>query len=185
MSTHCFVDVNHGGRKKNKAIDDRDPHNLQLCANYMAQQAAKRGRNVNLWIRAHGIEECGRADCYAAIQVENFWGTDRWTVFPLAVPYNLRTIAKYEDPGHLSPSCFVSPVIRIYKAVTPNILNLYRSVAVSSTAFFNALSSDPKVDVSTPFCRLLCHIICAQLQNMRIPVIYRITYTSSRSEELV
>ena len=31
---------------------------MQSCANYMAQQAAKRGRDVNLWIRAHGIEEC-------------------------------------------------------------------------------------------------------------------------------
>ena len=67
------------GRHNNKAIDDRDPHILQSCANYMAQQAAKRGRNVNLWIRVHGIEECGRADRCAAIQVENVWGTDRWT----------------------------------------------------------------------------------------------------------
>ena len=44
----------------------------------MAQQAAKRGQNVNLWIRVHGIEECSRADPYAAIQVEKVWGADRW-----------------------------------------------------------------------------------------------------------
>ena len=60
----------------------------------------------------------------------------------------------------------------VHLSVPPNILNLYRSAAISSNALFNAVNSDPKVDVSTPFCRLLCHIIGARLQNMRILVIY-------------
>ena len=46
---------------------------MKLGTNYMAQQAAKRSRNINLWIRFHGIEECGRTDCCVTIKVEFFW----------------------------------------------------------------------------------------------------------------
>ena len=54
---------------------------------------------------------------------------------------------------------------------TPNILHLYLNDAISSTAFFVAVNSDPNVDVSTQFCLLLCHIMGALFTNMRIRVI--------------
>ena len=53
---------------------------------------------------------------------------------------------------------------------TPNILSFYRNAAISSTGFFVAVNSDPNVDVYTPFCLFLCHIIGALLQNISIPV---------------
>ena len=65
-------------RQDNKAIDDRDPHILQSCTNYMAKQAAKQSRNINLQIRVYVIKECGRTDCHIAIQVEIVWDTNRW-----------------------------------------------------------------------------------------------------------
>ena len=53
---------------------------------------------------------------------------------------------------------------------TPNILSLYRNAAISSTQFFTAVNSDPNVNVSTPFCLLLCHIIGDLLQNISIHI---------------
>ena len=55
---------------------------------------------------------------------------------------------------------------------TPNIFSLYRNAAISSTEFFIAVKSDPNVDVSTPFCLLMCHIIWGLLQNISISVMY-------------
>ena len=53
---------------------------------------------------------------------------------------------------------------------TPNILNFYLSAVTSSTAFFNTVKSEPKVDDSTEFCLLLNQSIGAWLQNISIPV---------------
>ena len=53
---------------------------------------------------------------------------------------------------------------------TPRILSLYGNVAISSTELFIEVKSDLNVDVSTPFCVLLCHIFGALLQNISIPV---------------
>ena len=54
---------------------------------------------------------------------------------------------------------------------TPNILSFYRKAAISYTAFFIAVNSEPNVEVSTPFYCLLCQIIGALLQNISTPVI--------------
>ena len=62
---------------------------------------------------------------------------------------------------------------------TPNILNLYLSAVTSSTAFFNAVNSEPKVDVSTEFCLLLNQSIGARLQNISIPVYKRLVIFSA------
>ena len=53
---------------------------------------------------------------------------------------------------------------------TPNILSFYRNAAISSAEFFVAVNYEPIIDVSTPFCLLLCHIIGALLQNKSIPI---------------
>ena len=54
---------------------------------------------------------------------------------------------------------------------TPNIFSLHCNAAIRSIEFFLAVKSDPNVDVYTPFCLLLCHIIGALLQNISIPVL--------------
>ena len=56
---------------------------------------------------------------------------------------------------------------------TLNILNLYLSAVTSSTAFFNAMNSEPRVDDSTEFCLLLNQIIGARSQKISIPVFQR------------
>jgi hypothetical protein len=65
----------------------------------------------------------------------------------------------------LSQNTLVGPSIG-----TPNILNLYRNASIISVAFFNAVDSDPNVEASTKFWRLLCQMIGALLQNNNIPV---------------
>ena len=54
----------------------------------------------------------------------------------------------------------------------PNILSFYHNTAIRSTEFFIAVNSDQNVDVSTPFCLLICHIIGALFQNKSNPIIY-------------
>ena len=49
-------------------------------------------------------------------------------------------------------------------------LNLYLSAVNISTAFFNAVNSEPKVDDSTEFYLFLNQSIAARLQNISIPV---------------
>jgi hypothetical protein len=53
---------------------------------------------------------------------------------------------------------------------TPNIRSLYRNILTSSTAFFIAWKTEPKVLVSTVFCFSLNHMIGALLQNISLPV---------------
>ena len=53
---------------------------------------------------------------------------------------------------------------------TPNILSLYRNVAIRSIELFIAVKSDPNVNVFTPFFHLMCHVIGDSLQNICIPV---------------
>ena len=53
---------------------------------------------------------------------------------------------------------------------TPNILNFYLSAVDRSTASFNAVNSEPKVDESTEFCLFMNQSIGARLQNISIPV---------------
>ncbi len=52
----------------------------------------------------------------------------------------------------------------------PNIRSLYRRLSTSSTAIRAAINSDPKVEVSTVFCRLENQTIGARLQKIKIPV---------------
>ena len=62
---------------------------------------------------------------------------------------------------------------------TPNILNFYLSAVTSSTAFFNAVNSEPKVDDSAEFCLFLNQSIGARLQNISIPVCERLVTLST------
>jgi hypothetical protein len=43
----------------------------------------------------------------------------------------------------------------------PNILNLYLKLSINSVAIRSATNSDPKLEVSTVFCRLLYQMIGA------------------------
>jgi len=52
----------------------------------------------------------------------------------------------------------------------PNILNLYRSASIISTAVFIATNSDPNVDVSTVDCAFEYQIIGAEFRYIRITV---------------
>ena len=62
---------------------------------------------------------------------------------------------------------------------TPDILNLYLSAVTRSTAFFNAVNSEPKFDDSTELCLWLNHSIGDRLQNISIPVCERLVTLSA------
>ena len=74
----------------------------------------------------------------------------------------------------LSQNISIGPLIG-----TPNILSLYLSAVTSSTVFFNAVNSDPKVDDSTEFCLLLNQSIGDRLQNISIKVCERLVNVSA------
>ena len=61
----------------------------------------------------------------------------------------------------------------------PNILNLYLSAVTSSTVFFNAVNSEPKVDDSTEFYLFLNQSIRDRLKNISIPVCERFVTLSA------
>ena len=61
---------------------------------------------------------------------------------------------------------------------TPNMRSLYHNAITKSTVSLSAVNSDPKVDVLTKFCFLLSHITGARLQNINIPVFYRLVTLS-------
>ena len=65
----------------------------------------------------------------------------------------------------LSQNIFVGPSIGM-----PIIQSLYRNACIISVAVFAAINSDPKVDVSTVFCRFEYHIIGARHTNDNTPV---------------
>ena len=65
----------------------------------------------------------------------------------------------------LSQNIFVGPSIGM-----PIIQGLYHNACIISVAVFAAINSDPKVDVSTVFCRFEYQIIGAQHANNNIPV---------------
>ena len=74
-------------------------------------------------------------------------------------------MVEFLTTASLSQNIFVGPSIGM-----PIIQSLYCNACIISVAIFAAINSDPKVDVSTVFCRLEYHIIGARHTNNNTPV---------------